>query len=96
MTNWYLAPYGGSLDQLKPQIESLELGPTTESSALIKTKINVTNPTEYSATVPLADFILLYNTTPVARVTTRDLSVVPGVNTGVPVDFFWSPEDASG
>jgi hypothetical protein len=84
------------LDQLNPRIESLELGPTTESSALIKTKINVTNPTEYSATVPLADFVLLYNTTPVAHVSARDISVVPGVNTGIPVDFFWSPMDASG
>lgn len=91
-----LAPYGGFLDQLNPRIESLELGPTTESSALIKTKINLTNPTEYSATVPLADFVLLYNTTPVAHVSTRNISVAPGVNTGIPIDFFWSPMEASG
>lgn len=40
--------------------------------------------------------MLLYNTTPVAHVSTRDISVVPGVNTGIPVDFLWSPMDAGG
>lgn len=84
------------MDQLNPRIESLELGPTTESSALIRTKMNLTNPTKYSATVPSADFALLYNTTTVAHVTAHDVSIAPGVNTGIPVDFLWSPLDAGG
>lgn len=74
----------------------MELGPTTESSALMKATINITNPTEYSATVPSADFIILYNTTTVAHITTHDVSLVPGVNTGIPVDLLWSPLDAGG
>lgn len=92
----FLALYGGSFDKLTPRAESLELGLTTESSALMKVKMNVTNPTKYSATVPSADFIILYNTITVAHVTTHDVSLVPGVNTGIPVDLLWSPLGAGG
>ena len=91
-----LALYDGSMGRLNPRIASLELGPTTHSSVLMKTKVNITNPTNYSATIPMADFALLYNTTTVAHVITRNVSVVPGVNTGISVDFLWCPLDADG
>lgn len=84
------------MDQLNPQIASLELGPTTDSSALMKTKVNITNPTKYSATIPMADFALLYNTTTVAHIICRNVSIVPGVNTDISVDFLWCPLDADG
>lgn len=58
--------------------------------------MNLTNPTPYSATVPLADFVLLYNGTAVGHVTARDISVTPGVNTGVCVDLLWNPSGSSG
>ncbi|KAK1143086.1 hypothetical protein N8T08_006970 [Aspergillus melleus] len=89
-------PYGGTIDQLKPQIESLALGPTTESSFVVNTKINVTNPSPYSASVPFVDLLLVYNTTRVAHVTARDLTIVPGVNSGLPVDLKWSPLELDG
>ncbi|KAL4937550.1 hypothetical protein BDV06DRAFT_232533 [Aspergillus oleicola] len=90
-------PYGGSLSGgLKPHLESLELGATTESSLQVKTKINFTNPTQYSATVPLLDLLMIYNTTKIARVTARDVAIVPGANTGVNVDLQWNPLDLSG
>ncbi|KAL4964765.1 uncharacterized protein BDV14DRAFT_72062 [Aspergillus stella-maris] len=90
-------PYGGSLSGgLKPHLESFELGATTESSLQVKTKINFTNPTPYSAIVPLVDLLMVYNATRVAHVTARDVNVVPGANTGVNVDLQWSPLDLSG
>ncbi|KAL4956552.1 hypothetical protein BDW69DRAFT_158272 [Aspergillus filifer] len=90
-------PYGGSLSGgLKPHLESLELGATTESSLQVKTKINFTNPTPYSATVPLVDLLMVYNATKIAHVTARNVNVVPGANTGVNVDLQWSPLDLSG
>lgn len=84
------------MDQMNPRIASLELGPTTSSSALINTKVNITNPTEHSATIPMADFVLLYNTTTVAHIIIRNVSVNPGMNTGISVDILWSPLDADG
>ncbi|KAE8390651.1 hypothetical protein BDV23DRAFT_155021 [Aspergillus alliaceus] len=89
-------PYGGSLDQLSPRVESIELGPTTESSLVMKARINVTNPSAYSASVPFIDFILVYNETKVAHVTARDLIIVPGVNSGIQADLEWNPRELNG
>ncbi|KAL4740329.1 hypothetical protein BDV11DRAFT_185607 [Aspergillus similis] len=88
-------PFGG-LHGLAPQVESLELGSTTESSLLVETVLNFTNPTQYSASVPLLDLLLVYNDTKVAHLTTRDVTIVPGTNTGVNVDLQWSPLDLGG
>lgn len=84
------------MDQLNPRIVSLELGPTTDSSALINTKVNITNPTNYSAIIPMADFVLLYNATTIAHIIIRNVSVIPGMNTGIAVGILWSPLDADG
>ncbi|KAE8353904.1 hypothetical protein BDV28DRAFT_132167 [Aspergillus coremiiformis] len=84
-------PYGGSLHRLSPRIESIELGPTTESSLAMKARVNVTNPSAYSASVPFVDLTLMYNQTKVAHVTARDLMIVPGVNSGIYADFQWNP-----
>ncbi|KAL4785730.1 hypothetical protein BJX76DRAFT_323479 [Aspergillus varians] len=90
-------PYGSLLPgNWRPQVESLELGGTTESSLLMKTRVNFTNPTEYSASVPLLDLLLVYNATKVAHLTARDVTIVPGTNTGVNVDLQWSPLDLDG
>ncbi|KAL4927175.1 uncharacterized protein BDV17DRAFT_133517 [Aspergillus undulatus] len=90
-------PYGGSLSGAwKPHLESLELGTTTESSLQVKTKVNFTNPTQYSATVPLLDLLMIYNATKIAHVTAKDVTIAPGTNTGVDVDLQWSPLDLSG
>jgi hypothetical protein len=74
----------------------LKLGASTASSLTIETTLNVTNPTEYSATVPFVDLRMLYNATRVAHVTARNLSIVPGVNSGLSVDLQWSPFDLDG
>lgn len=63
---------------------------------LVSTQANFTNPTNYSATVPFVDLLILYNDTAVAHITARNISVVPGNNSYVPIDFFWCPFDAAG
>ncbi|KKK20027.1 hypothetical protein ARAM_004062 [Aspergillus rambellii] len=91
-------PYGGDslLEELALHVASLELGATTESSLLVKTTVNFTNPTQYSASVPLVDFKLLYNDTKVAHLTAKDATIKPGNNTGLSVDLLWSPLDLDG
>ena len=91
-----IASIGNSLDRINPGIVSLILGNTTESSMLVSTQVNFTNPTNYSATVPFVDFLILYNDTTVAHITARNISVGPGNNSYVPIDFFWCPLDAAG
>ncbi|CAI7564563.1 unnamed protein product [Penicillium glandicola] len=87
---------GNSLDQLNPRVVSLQLGKTTESSMLVSTQANFTNPTNYSATVPFVDLLVLYNDTVVAHITAKNISVGPGNNSYVPIDFLWCPLDESG
>ncbi|KAL4889001.1 hypothetical protein BDV59DRAFT_122716 [Aspergillus ambiguus] len=89
-------PYGRFFDRLGPQVESLELGASTVSSLVVKTKLNVTNPTSYSASVPFVDLLMFYNETKIAHITARDLSIVPGVNSDLSVNFTWSPFDLAG
>ncbi|KAL2002019.1 hypothetical protein VTN02DRAFT_805 [Thermoascus thermophilus] len=89
-------PYSGSIKDLNPRIESLKVWHTTESSILAQAKINFTNPTNYSATIPLADFMILHNGTAVAQLLARNLSVAPGLNSGVRVDLLWNPKDLRG
>ncbi|KAL4906458.1 hypothetical protein BDW74DRAFT_132734 [Aspergillus multicolor] len=90
-------PFGGSLpDGLRPQVQSIELGATTESSLLVNTMVNFTNPTEYSASVPFLDLLLVYNGTSVAHITAKDVTIVPGTNVGVNVNLQWNPLDLGG
>ncbi|OJJ44715.1 hypothetical protein ASPZODRAFT_70873 [Penicilliopsis zonata CBS 506.65] len=90
------APYGGAIDQLDPRIESIELDSSSQSSLLVKAHVNFTNPTPYSATVPVTDFALLYNGTIVGHLRAANISVIPGLNSGMPVSLLWCPLDASG
>jgi hypothetical protein len=62
----------------------------------VETVLKFTNPTQYSASVPLLDLLLVYNDTKVAHLTTRHVTIVPGTNTGVNVDLQWSPLDLGG
>lgn len=91
-----LAPVGGGFEELHPRIESVEISHTTKSSVLINVNVNFTNPTAYSAKIPLTDLSVLSNGTAVGHVTGRDLVVKPGVNTGISLDVSWNPLDSSG
>lgn len=44
----------------------------------------------------MADLVLLYNGTVVGHVVARDVSLIPGLNTGIHVDLVWNPLASSG
>jgi hypothetical protein len=58
--------------------------------------VNITNPTEYSATVPFVDINILTNGTLLGHATARDVTVVPGVNTNILVTAVWDPRTMGG
>jgi hypothetical protein len=62
----------------------------------MKAKVNVTNPSPYSAAVPFVDLILVYNETKVAHLIAHDLKIIPGVNSGIHADLQWDPLELSG
>ncbi|PYH77195.1 hypothetical protein BO82DRAFT_345406 [Aspergillus uvarum CBS 121591] len=84
-------PYGGSLDEFKPQIESLKLSDTSASSLFVETEVNITNPTPYAASIPLIDFVMFFNGSKVAHLTAKNAQITPGLNSGLHVDLVWSP-----
>lgn len=95
-TNVCPAPFGGSIGDLQPKINSVKIWHTSQTTVTLHASINFTNPTEYSATIPLVDVLLLYNRTALAHLTARDLVVVPGLNSDIRVEASWSPFDSSG
>lgn len=56
----------------------------------------MTNPTEYSATVPFIDINISVNDTILGHATARDVSVVPGPNHDLAVIAVWDPSHKSG
>lgn len=91
-----IASFGNPLGRLNPRVISLRLGDTTESSMTVSTLVNFTNPTQYSATIPFVDLLILYNDTTVGHIAAQNLSIVAGNNSHVPIDFLWCPLDSSG
>lgn len=69
---------------------------TTQSTLLLEAKINITNPTEYSATVPYVNVNLLSNGSILGHATARDVSVVPGPNHNIVVQALWDPVTRGG
>ena len=58
--------------------------------------MNLTNPTNYSATVPFVDINILANNTLLGHATVKNLYVGPGNNTNIPVTAVWDPSTLGG
>ncbi|KLJ13526.1 hypothetical protein EMPG_11520 [Blastomyces silverae] len=84
-------PASGGFSDLKVAVDTLEIAQTTESSILLAAKLNLTNPTEYSANVPYINLRVAHNGTNVGHVTARNLSISPGLNSGVEISALWDP-----
>lgn len=95
MIDIIIAP-GTSINHLNPRVVSLELRNTTETSLYVSTQMNFTNPTDYSAKIPFVDVLMLYNETALAHIVARNVTVIPGHNANVSIDFSWSPLDIGG
>jgi len=87
---------GGGLSGFNPEVGSLKILDTTQSSMRLQAKVNITNPTEYSAKVPFVDINVLNNNTILGHATAKDVSIVPGNNTDIVVEMVWNPSEASG
>lgn len=74
----------------------MEILDTTASTLAIQARMNVTNPTEYSATVPYVNINLLSNGTILGHATAKNISVVPGPNHDLLVTAVWDPKALSG
>ena len=87
---------GGNLKGFSPEIGALRILDTTPSTLSFEAKINITNPTEYSAMVPYVNIKLLSNDTEIGHATARNVSVVPGKNHDILVEALWDPKTPKG
>ena len=74
----------------------LQILDTSETSLTIGAKVNITNPTEYSATIPYVNINLLVNGTILGNATARNVSITPGHNHDIEVEALWDPFSQSG
>lgn len=80
---------GNGLESFTPEVGDLEILETTRSSLLIQAKVNVTNPTNYSATVPYVNVNLFSNDTLLGQAIAKNVTVVPGRNDDILVTAIW-------
>lgn len=88
-------PNESPISGFNPKIGALQILDTTKSTLALAAKINVTNPTEYAATVPYVNLHLLCNGTLLGHAVARNLSLVPGPNHNLEVTAVWNPTSSS-
>jgi len=62
----------------------------------LQVHVNMTNPTNYSATVPYFSINILVNGTVLGQALIKDMNVVPGNNTNLIATALWDPSTNSG
>jgi hypothetical protein len=88
-----LALSEGNMTGFSPEIGDLRILETTPSTILFEAKVNITNPTDYSATVPYVNIQMLNNNSILGHATAQDIQVVPGPNRDILVHALWSPKN---
>lgn len=84
------------MTSFSPEVGGLEILDTTETSLTIGAKVNITNPTDYAASVPYIDINISVNNTILGHATARDVSIVPGPNYNLAAEAVWDPFTVSG
>lgn len=78
------------------KVGNLQVLGTTETSLTIEALVNLTNPTQYSATVPFADVHILSNGSLFGHATAQAISIKPGRNINIPITAVWNPLEMGG
>lgn len=86
----------GGFEKFSPKVGSLKILDTSKSMILLEAKVNVTNPTNYSATIPYVNINFLSNATQLGFAVAEGVSISPGENNNILVHATWEPLGASG
>lgn len=81
---------------LKPSLYDLRILHTEPKSLTISARLNFTNPTPYSATIPYLDVQIVKNGSVLAHATVRDVEVSAGKNEGMEVRGVYDPVGMNG
>ncbi|KAK0943470.1 hypothetical protein LTR48_007309 [Friedmanniomyces endolithicus] len=80
----------------RPKVFGLQIVDTGPTSLTLSALVNLTNPTNYSATIPYIELQMLNNDSVIAHATARDLEIVPGPNENLYVEALWDPVTLGG
>ncbi|KAF2840749.1 hypothetical protein M501DRAFT_930160 [Patellaria atrata CBS 101060] len=86
----------GGFPSVKLKVGELEIVDTTKTSITLQAKVNFTNPTKYTATIPFFDIEMLANDTVLGHGIVKNATVVPGFNENMVVTAVWDPFTSSG
>lgn len=85
---------GGLKDQLgliNPRVFGVDLIDTGATSLILEAKMNFTNPTNYTASVPYFNVLILSNGSVIGSATVQDLEVRKGNNSNAIARILWDP-----
>lgn len=82
--------------KLNIRVGNLKIVDTTPTSMLFEVNVNLTNPTNYSASIPYFSINILVNDTTMGQALVKNMHVRPGNNTNLVAQALWAPYDNSG
>ncbi|KAH7094744.1 hypothetical protein FB567DRAFT_510969 [Paraphoma chrysanthemicola] len=83
-------------EALNVAVGNLSIVKTTPTSMTLQVHVNMTNPTNYSATVPFFSINILVNGTVLGQALINDMHIKPGNNTNLIATALWDPYTNSG
>ena len=87
---------GNGIQSLVNKVLDLRILDSTPSTLLIEATVNVTNPTNYSISIPYVDIHLVSNGTVLGSMIAQDMLVSPGINNHTIGLAKWDPAGLSG
>jgi hypothetical protein len=78
------------------KVGNLSIIKTTPTSMTMQVHVNVTNPSNYTATIPFFSINILVNGTVLGQALINDMTVKPGNNTNLITTALWDPYTNSG
>ncbi|KFY21325.1 hypothetical protein V493_07502 [Pseudogymnoascus sp. VKM F-4281 (FW-2241)] len=81
----------GALGGINPKVFDLKILDTGKTSLTLEGKVNFTNPTNYTATIPSLNIHILSNNSVVGLATVSNAEVGLGNNTNLVVRVLWDP-----
>ncbi|KFY07801.1 hypothetical protein V492_06817 [Pseudogymnoascus sp. VKM F-4246] len=81
----------GALGGINPKVFDLKILDTGKTSLTLEGKVNFTNPTNYTATIPSFSIHILSNDSVIGLATVSNAEVILGNNTNLAVRVLWDP-----
>ena len=76
---------------MQPEVGAVEILDTAYKSITLQARVNVTNPTPYTARIPAFSVHVLSNGSLVGAATAENLDIVRGKNTNLLITAKWNP-----